>query len=171
MMKAWLRLLLVLITVGGGCSGLVALIPLFSGLLSQGLRHALVISIAFAVYLFLTRSGLLFVYNANLIRPMLFAFSLQIPLVDLPGFRYEVHSLLYGAVTLGQPRGSGMIGAYIEWSGNFGTHAELRIGGLPEGNWSVGANLTAMLIDLFLLMYVRRAGRSANESSPGALSV
>jgi len=165
-MKTWLRLLLVLITVGGGCSGVVAVIPLFSGLLSQGLRHALVVSIVFAVYLFLTSSGLLFVYNANLTRPMLFAFALQIPLFDLPGFRYEVHSLLYAAVTFGPPHGSGMIGTYIEWSGNLGTHAELRIGGLPEGNWSVGANLTAMLIALFLLIYGRKTNRIAKNQTP-----
>jgi hypothetical protein len=148
-----------------------ALIPLFNGFLTKGLSYALLVSIMFAVYLFLTCSGLLFVYNANLTRPMLFAFALQIPFVDLPGFRYEVHSLLFAAVTFGPPHGSGMIGTYIEWTGNLATHAELRIGGLPEGNWRAGVNVTAMLIALFLRMYGQTANRIAAESIPGVLGV
>ena len=121
----------------------------------------LLVSIGFIVYSSLTASGLLLVWDANLTRPMLFAFALQIPWVDLPGFRYQVFSLLYGAITFGPPHGSNRIGTYLEWSANVGSHAEMRIGGLPEGNWSVGVNLFALLITLLLLKY----GRTTNTST------
>jgi hypothetical protein len=152
-MKTWIRVLLVLGAVGGGCSGVVAALPLFSSLSAQGLRYALFVFIVFTVYSSLVAAGLLFVYDANRIRPMLFAFALQIPWVDLPGFRYQIYSLLYAAVTFGPPHGNSRIGTYVEWSANLGTHVELRIGGLPAGNWSVGANLIALLFVLLLLRY------------------
>jgi hypothetical protein len=152
-MKTWARVLLVLAAVGGGCSGVVAALPLFSSLSTQGLRYALFVFIVFAVYSSLVAAGLLFVYDANRTRPMLLAFALQIPWVDLPGFRYQIYSLLYAAVTFGPPHGNGRIGTYIEWSANLGTHVELRIGGLPVGDWSVGANLFALMIALLLLRY------------------
>lgn len=166
MMKAWLRLPLVLVTVGGGCAGVLASIQLFGGPSSLGVRHtgapshlglrwALMELICFGVYSFLTAAGLWFVYDANKTRPILFAFALLIPWVDLPGFRYQIYALLYAAMTFGPPHGNGKIGTYVEWSANLGTHVDLRIGGLPEGNWSVGLNLFALLIVLILLWYER----------------
>jgi len=90
---------------------------------------------------------------------MLVAFVLLVPWVDLPGLRYQMYSLLYSAVSFGPPNGNGRIGTYIEWSANFGTHADLRIGGLPEDTWSAGVNLFALLITVFLLMYGRKIGK------------
>jgi hypothetical protein len=108
-MKTWVRLLLVLAAVGGGCSGIVATLPLLSGLPTQGLCYAVLTLIAFAVYSALTASGLLFAYDGRVTRPMLFAFALQIPWVDLPGFRYQAYSLLYTAITFGPPQGNGRV--------------------------------------------------------------
>ncbi len=102
---------------------------------------------------------------------MLFAFALQIPWVDIPGFKYQAYSLLYAAITFGPPHGIGRVGTYIEWSANLGTHIELRLGGLTEGTWSMGVNLLAVLVVLFLLRYRRTTTTIAKESSPGVLSV
>jgi hypothetical protein len=90
---------------------------------------------------------------------MLVAFVLLVQWVDLPELRYQMYSLLYSAVSFGPPNGNGRIGTYIEWSANFGTHADLRIGGLPEDTWSAGVNLFALLITVFLLMYGRKIGK------------
>ena len=87
---------------------------------------------------------------------MLFALSLQIPWIDLPGIRYQIYSLLFAAVTFGPPHGNGRIGTFIEWSANLGTHVELRLSGRPEANWSVGVNLFALLMVLLLLQFARR---------------
>lgn len=161
MMKTWLRILLVLLAVGGGCSGIVVILPLISSLSTLGLRNTLAVLILFAVYLSLAAFGLLFVRNPNRTRPLVFAFALQIPWVDFPGFRYQIFSLLYAAMTFGPPHGNGRIGTFVQWSANLGTHAEIRIGGLPEGNWNVGVNLFAMLIAFLLLKY----GQPSNTST------
>lgn len=174
MMKTWLRLPLVLIAVGGGWTGVLATIQLFGDLSSRGLRYTLIVLIFFALYSFLTAAGLWFVYDANKTRPMLLAFALQIPWVDLPGFKYQVFSLLYAAMTFGPPQGRGRIGTYIEWSANLGTHGEFRVGGLPEGAWSVGINLFALLITLILLRYdwtTRATSSLESPKIPESLSV
>jgi hypothetical protein len=103
MMTIGLRLLFVLAAVGGGCSGVVAALPLISSLRTEGLRYALEVFIVFAVYSSLSVSGLLFVRDWRVTRPMLFAFALQIPWVDLPRFKYQAFSLLY-AVSLSDRR-------------------------------------------------------------------
>ena len=93
--------------------------------------------VSFAVYSFLTIAGLWFVYDANKTRPILFAFALLLPWVDLPGFRYQIYSLFYAAMTFGPPHGNGKIGTYVEWSANLGTHVDLRIAVSPRaiGAW------------------------------------
>jgi hypothetical protein len=153
MMRTGLRLLFVLIAVGGGCTGVLETTQLFSGLPNLGFRYAVIVFISFALYAFLTAAGLLFVYDANLTRPMLCAFALQIPWVDLPGIKYQVFSLLYAAITLGPPQGNGRIGTYVGWSANIGTQGQFRIGGLPAADWSVGVNLFALLITMVLLKF------------------
>jgi hypothetical protein len=149
-MKTWQRLLLVLVTVGGGFTGILAIVPLLGGAGGQGLRYAMIVIVSLA--------GLLFVYDANLTRPMLFAFVLQVPWVDLPGLRYQLYSAAYTAITFG-PHSNGRIG--IGLSADLGTHVEFRIGGLPEGAWSVGGNLFALLVALFLLKSCRTSDASA----------
>jgi hypothetical protein len=171
MMKLGLRLLFVLAAVGGGCSGVVAALPLISSLRTEGLRYALEVFIVFAVYSSLAVSGLLFARDWTVTRPMLFAFALQIPWVGLPRFKYQAYSLLYAAITFGPPQGNGKVGTYIEWSANLGTHVELRIGGVPDGPWSVGVNLVALVLALILLRSRRSAGTVPQDSIPDALSI
>lgn len=161
MMRTWLRLLFVLTAVGGGCTGVLATGGLFGGLPNLGLRYALLVLLSLTLYSFLTVAGLLYVYDASSTRPMLIAFALQIPWIDLPRFKYQVFSLLYAAITVGPPLGNGRIGAYVEWSANVGTQGQFRIGGLPAANWSVGVNLFALLITMVLLKFSRTTDATA----------
>lgn len=160
-MKTLLRLLVVLATVGGGCTGILCSVPLLDSLRGNGLRYALAVFIAITVYSLITASGLLFVFDANRTLPLVFAFAMQIPWIDVPGFRYQIFSLLYAAITLGPPHGNDRFGFFLEWTANLGTHAEIRIGGFAGGDWSLGVNLFAMLMAIFLRQYGR-----ASKTSP-----
>ena len=155
MMKTWLRLLLVLTAVGGGCAGVLATSKFFfDGTLSQP-PVVYVGLFLFGLYSFLTAAGLWFVFDENKSRLMLIAFASQIPWVDLPGLRYQVCSLLSASIAFGPPHGNSRIGSFVEWGASLGTEGELRIGGSPHGSSSAGVNLYALFLALFLLRYAR----------------
>jgi hypothetical protein len=164
-MKTWLRLLLVVSTVGGGFTGFSLAANGFSSFMEHGLATGLGGLTIMALYGFVTAAGLLFVYDSRRTRPMLAAIALQIPWVSLPVFEYHFAAASYIAITLVLPQGPGLIGTNVEWSALLGADCKFRFASVLEGPSSVGINLFAVLLYVLLRLSVRRFSRSP-EAAP-----
>jgi hypothetical protein len=114
------------------------------------LLNTFAIATFFAIYLFVTVAGLLFVYDTHRTGPMLVAFALQIPWVSLPVFEYHVAAGLNASLAFGPLRGVAQSGMSFEWSRHFETTFQFRFGAVQDGTWRLGINLFATL--LFVLL-------------------
>jgi hypothetical protein len=164
-MKTWLRLLLVVATVGGGFTGLSVTASAFSAFVEHGLFSELIGFGFIALYAFVTAAGLLFVYNPRRTQPMLAAIALQIPWVSLPVFEYHFAAASYVALILVLPQGPGLIGTDFDWGAQLGAYAQFRFGDLQRGPSKVGINLFAVLLYVLLRLSVRRFNRSPKPAS------
>ncbi len=159
-MKTWLRLLLVLSTVGGGFAGLSYVVDAFGGLEKRGLFTE-VVGLAFiGFYAFVIVAGLLFVYDPRHTQPMLVAFALQIPSVSFPVFECHISAASYVATFLVLPQGPGLVGTHVEWSAQLGAYAQFRFADLQEGPSKVGVNLFAVLLYVLLRLSLRARNHS-----------
>ena len=156
-MKIWLRMMIVLMTVGGGFAGVLITADQLFHLNGHGATDAILIVIFFLLYAFVTTSGLIFVHDPHRTRPILVAFALQIPWVSCPIFVYQFASVLHVAVTVGEPEVAGNVGFHLGFSAQFGSL--FRVAGFQEIPWSLGVNLIAVL----MLVLLRR---SVQASSP-----
>ena len=149
-MKTWLRLTLVTVTIGGGFTGFALT---FEKLWSpQGLGiAAIVIYIVFLLlFAFATASGLLFVHDPHRVRPLLAALALQIPVVSTPLLVYKFCAGAYLIATVGSPRQSGNFGLYFGWSAGLGTMFRFSWN-QKDFPGDIGVNLCALL--LFILLW------------------
>lgn len=155
-MKTWLRLLLVLMTVGGGFTG----VTVTSNLFNNSKEYVVAIALIFTIlYAFVVAAGLLFVYDSHRTGPMLVAIGLQIPWVSLPVFEYHFAAGLNGALVFGPPRMAQDLGTMIELRSDFLTSFQFRFGAIQEGPWRVGINLFAAILFIMLWWVGRRAPR------------
>lgn len=160
MPKTFARLLLVLMTVGGGFAGVLAAAGGLITTKQADLRVLFLMWIALALYSLITAAGLMFVQSARLTRIMLVAIAIQIPWFDLSGIKYRLSSAMYLAMTFGPPKGAGRIGTYIGWSAQIGSQFQFRVGGGPDGDWNFGINLFAVFLFIVWLLYTK-TGRSS----------
>jgi hypothetical protein len=167
-MKTWLRLLLIVATVGGGYTGFSITAGTFSSFIPHGPFTELIGLTFMALYAFVTAAGLLFVYDPCWTRPMLVAIALQIPWVSLPVFEYHFAAASYVAATLGPPRQAGQLLTYA-LTADLGADFKFRFASVLSGPWSVGINLFAVLLYVLLLLSSRTPARSPElASSPSA---
>lgn len=158
MMKTWLRLLLVAVTVGGGFTGIVMIADLMASGNVRSAVQMVILLIFLALYAFVTVSGLLFVHNEKRTGPLSAALALQIPWISCPCFVYQFAAGLYGVVALETPENPVRTGIHFAWNLMLGTHFIFRISGHNDFAWSFGINAAAVLL-IFLL-------RRSNRSSP-----
>lgn len=163
-MKTWLRLLLVVSTVGGGFTGFSLMAGSFNSFMEHGLATELVGLTLMTLFAFVTITGLLFVYDSRCVRPMLAAIALQIPWMSLPVFEYHFSAASYVAVTLGSPQRAGQILTY-GLIADLGAYGRLRFTSVLEGPWSVGINLFAVLLYILLRVSLRAQIHSAELTS------
>jgi hypothetical protein len=157
-MKTWLRLTIVLMTVGGGFAGVLITADRLFHLNGHGAAYAIILAIFFLLYAFVTTSGLMFVHDPHRTRPVLVALALQMPWVSCPIFVYQFASGLYAAVTVGEAEVAGNIGFHLGWIAQFGSL--FRIAGFQDIPWNLGVNLIAVL--MFVLL--RRSVQSSSST-------
>lgn len=165
-MKTWLRLLLVLMTVGGGFTGVSVTSNLFDSSNKNGSVAVVITLIFMALYAFVVAAGLLFVYDSRRVGPMLVAFALQIPWVSLPVFEYRFAAGLNAAMAFGPPRVAQDALSMIDLSGHLETAFQFRFGTVQEGPWRIGINLAAALLYVLLWLSVRTPSKKARIQSP-----
>jgi hypothetical protein len=149
-MKSWLRLLLVLLTVGGGFAGATFTSVGFFG--AQG-ASAVLYFVEFVLYVFITASGLLFVHDASHTTLLVIGLALQIPWLSNPLFTYLLKS--------GCGLSIGLVGDSANLSFKFETlwlGSEVQVTMHPEPPWVLGVNLVPLVL-LLLLWQARKAAK------------
>jgi hypothetical protein len=157
LMKTWLRMTVVLMTVGGGFAGVLITANQLFHLEGHGVAYAILVSIFFLLYAFVATSGLMFVHDPRRTRPVLVALALQIPWVSGPIFAYQFASGLFAAMTVGTPEEAGRMNLHFGLNAQIGS--QFSVAGFQEIPWSLGVNLIPFLI--FVLLR-----RSVQASSP-----
>jgi hypothetical protein len=146
LLKTSLKLLLVLVTVGGGFTGVLELFAKLTDTKATDAPVTALLWLGLAIFSLITIAGLMFVHSPHQTRTMFAAIAVQIPWFDLPGIKYHLSSAAYVAVTLGPPVGVNRIGTSIALSSQLDSLFQARIGGSPSGDWTIGINLFAVFI-------------------------
>jgi hypothetical protein len=155
-MKPWLRLLLVLLTVGGGFAG--ATFTSVAFFRAQG-ASAFLSFVGFVLYLFITTSGLLFVHDAKHTAPLAISLGLQVPWLSNALFTYVLKAGC--ALTIGLVGDSANLSLKFEtlWLGS-----EIEMTMHPEPPWVLGVNLVPLVL-LLLLWQARKAAKPPQGTS------
>jgi hypothetical protein len=144
-MRTWLRLTLVTVTVGGGFTGVALMLQSLltaGGHPPQPMANYVLMSVFFALFAFVTVSGLVFVHDARRIKPLIVALGIQVPWVSSPllvykftaGFETCVAVGIIGNFYGGFQLGSNYQFSYFQW----------------QSPWGVGVNLFALAILVLL---------------------
>lgn len=161
-MKTWLRLLVVLMTVGGGFTGLSITFGAFERVTNAGSLTIATLWIFMAMYAFVAAAGLLFVYDPNKTGPILVAFALQIPWLSLPVLEYHFAAGLSTAIAFGPARVAQDALSMVDLGGHFETAFQFSFGTVQEGPWRIGINLIAAM--LFVLAWL--SARTPSKKQP-----
>jgi len=147
-LRTAIRLMLVLATVGGGFAGFLSA---EDALLKGSYVKTAIGLLWLALLLFsgISIAGLIFVTTSRVGRFMTLALSTMIPWLDLPGFKYQLTTVMYMTITFGPPN------QLFGWSASLGSGFEIRLGGSPSGYSSFGINLFAVLLLLLASAYKR----------------
>jgi hypothetical protein len=154
-MKPWLLLTLVLLSVGGGCIGIVSGAQIFTKVAGITPTATVFGCILIAFSAFTAASGLLLAHEPRRTGPIRVALGLQVPYIYSPIFSYKMFCGVgvYAAAGLGFPEPfatiAESIGVRVEFG--FGGHLELRW----QYPWCFGVDLVA----IFFLMALCRPGR------------
>ena len=151
-MKAWLRLTLITMMVGGGFTGLVVTLQALIRSQDQPPAYFVLMGAFLALYAFVTVSGLLFVENPKKTGPLLLAIALQIPWISSPFITYRFAA--------GAQVSLGFIGGKVVGGVRLGSDWEFYF--LSRIHWGLGVNLFAVLI-LILLLRSREASTKRQQ--------
>jgi len=156
-MKTWLRWLLIVLSVGGGFTGIaVTFEALFRNEASLGVWLAC--GFAILLYMFVVVSGLIFADSPTRTLPLVAALIIQIPWVSSPIFDY--------GFCAGFRISAGLLDGKIVLNGRLGSYFEIFFFGSSHP-WGVGINFFALLVLILLLRY-RRTPDTALEPTPTA---
>ena len=157
-MKTWLRLTLVTVSVGGGVTGVYATASALTQLGNRQPLHIVLLCAFLLLFAFVTAAGLAFVNNPDRTGMLQAALVLQIPLISSPIIVYRFVCALIAAVSLAQLGDSSRIGLHFGYELRMQTLFKASI--RQDDPWELGVNL----FPLFLLVMFRQAARSKNVS-------
>jgi len=162
-MKAWLRLSLVVMSVGGGFTGVVLATNTLINLPGQwGTLQISMACVLVAMSAFVTASGLLFVYDPRRTRLLQIALALQIPWISSPILLYKCFcGLAFDLFLNSEPlEGLGRISDHFGWTLDFGT--TITLGPMGSRPWTIGVNFVAVFL-FFMVGGAWRAMRQRQE--------
>ena len=155
-MKTWLRMVIVLVTVGGGFTGFVVTTQFLSAATDRPAN--LVLGAAFALgYGLVVAAGLLFVHNPRRLWPAVVAVAQQVPFVSSPLVRYRFTSGAHCTV--------GLVGGNIAAAFRLGSDFEFAL--LQPHPWGAGVNLFALALFVLLLRALPPATAPAPPTESG----
>jgi len=161
-MKAWLRLTLVTMSVGGGFTGFVGnfLIP---SSYYHNPRILLPLFVFAPLYAFITISGLMFVLHPDRTRLLMVAISLQILWISSPLFVYKCFSGFHAVLDFSK-RPAGNLGFSVQANAAIGS--DWRVGLFDGDPWLIGVNVFALVMLVLLWRSVRTASSPLRGQGP-----
>lgn len=140
---AWFSFTLLALTVLGGLHGIVISIQaLFS-------PSASIFFIAILIaYIYVTATGVIFWRQPSQTRPLMWALSIQIPWISLPGFVYKFSAGLFVSVAFVAKHEGDKYSAGFAGNFNLGSSCEFRF--LQNAPIELGVNLVALAALLLL---------------------
>lgn len=164
-MRPWLRLTLILMTVGGGFAGFaVTLQSLLNSLSAPPLNLFLTLLFA-GLYAFVVASGLWFTHDPKRTDLLLAALAIQIPSISYSSFVYLFSAGLVWIISISGPEKDNTVGVHVGWEMYFGGSWKVSI---RDGNpLRIGVNLVALT--LFLLLW--KAGQPSAPPAPDSQGV
>jgi hypothetical protein len=150
-MQTWLRLTLITMTVGGGFAGVVFASQLLFTAQGQKTGSLLIIAVFFALYAFVTVSGLIFVHDPRRTRLLIVAFILQIPWISSPLIVYRFAAGCHAVIGIVFPDEKAPL--RIDASAFLGSGFTASL--FQENRWSISINLVALLMLIWLLRSIR----------------
>ena len=151
-MKHWLRLLLILLTVGGGfCGFAITWQSLCNVLKSSGNNpvNIILLVIFLALYGLAVASGLVFSQDQRKSAFLFASLILQIPWVSSPVFSYRFTAGLHATV--------GVVGG--NWIGGISLGSDWQCALFQQAPWGFGLNLFAVFMLILLAQSVRTSKR------------
>ena len=171
-MKPWLRLTLVVMTVGGGFAGFTYTFEhLQSGFSSHSepLPNLILMGVFLLLNAGVTLSGLLFVYDSHRTNPLLAALAIQIPWVSSPLIAYRFATGFELLVSLRGSASGEDFALHLAWQFFLGSRWSLTLS--PERPYGLGVNVWAFAMLILLWRSIRTAlpaviPRPADETQP-----
>jgi hypothetical protein len=144
-MKMWLRWILLVLTIGGGFTGLVVTLQAMFQSGDVGLGSLIIFSAFVALYIFTVVSGLFFADNSKCTNPLIVALGLQIPWVSSPILAYGFNA--------GFRINAGLTDGKLSVSYRLGS--DFMFSFFQGRTWGFTINFFALLILVLLLKYSR----------------
>jgi hypothetical protein len=163
-MKKWLRLVVIVVTIGGGFAAGSQAITLLLHPQVVDASHVLLAFIAVAMSIFVMSSGLIFATDPTDVRLLIPALAIQLPYLSSSFLTYKFGVALPCFIIVGPPEDAGRVGLYGGFEALVGGRWKLSYGG--DHPLRIGVNLTVCL----LLILLWQARRSTQTDTPSALA-
>jgi hypothetical protein len=157
-MKTWLRLTLVVMTVGGGFTGAAMTLQFLFPSHPQPVSTTIIVSVFLLINLFILTAGLIFVQNSRITDPLVAALALQIPVLSSPLILYEFGVGLYLSV--------GISGTHLFYLLRFGMQWQFWI--MHQSPWGFGVNLVPAFLVVAIKLSQPRESGITHEIGPAA---
>ncbi len=147
--QAWIRLLLVILPIGGGFTGFSITLPQLLRPRSLEPVYFLLIIGFLLLYAFVIISGVVYVENEKRVWPLLVTYAIQTPWFSSPYLAYKF--------TAGFQVTIGMIGRNFQFGIMLGSDWQLNL--LQHNPYGAGINMFALVITILLahrLVYSKR---------------
>jgi hypothetical protein len=155
-MRAWLRLILVAMSVGGGFAGLTVATLAFQQIKQMPAVALFGMLLFFLLYALTVVAGLLFVHNPRWTTPLALILAIQIPRFSSPFIAYHFMAAFQAYV--------GFFNGHMTNRLDFGADFGLNL--LGRNPWGFSINL----IPFILLILLLRTARPELKPSPPPLS-
>ena len=155
-MKPWIRLTLIVMTVGGGFSGFAGTSEALFDSSGTSTINQLLKLVFLGLYSFVVASGLLFVQRPTRTGPLLTALAIQIPSVSSPLVVYRFAAGLAAFLDFGGLGKENSSGLHLDWEMRLGSFWSFSL--QQDKPLRVGVNLAALAI----LVLLWRAQQPAN---------
>lgn len=154
-MKPWLRLTLITMTVGGGFTGVVLTLQLLFNSPGASTLNLLLMVTFMGLYVFVTVSGLIFVYDPQRTGPLVAALAIQIPWISSSLIVYKFAAGGQAFVMVGSSETPNTTGVHFGWEFLLGSSWRFAL--LQDKPLGIGVNLAALSI-LAVLWHTLRSG-------------
>ncbi len=142
-MNAWLRLVLITMTVGGGFTGFALTLQSIIESRGDATITVVLLVIFLLVCAYVTVSGLIFVQKPQVTRPLIGALAIQIPWISSPPIVYHLGAGFSAVLGIGSSEHAEE-SFNIFWNCFLGTTWQFRL--FSQASWRVSVNVIPLVL-------------------------